>query len=90
MRLDTDVEFIYNKLMRKEKQMRDYEKTLQVICAELFAEQGKNAVFEFVKQHHRELDWYFCGQCKSECPATSSQVCLVCGANIFDEDTEIF
>jgi len=59
---------------------------LQKLCAELVVEQGKNAVFDFVKQNHRELSWYFCLECKSECPATSNQVCLVCGANIFDED----
>ena len=85
-RLDMGYVSIYNEVMRKEKQMRDYEKALQRFCAELFAEQGKNAVFEFVKQNHRELSWYFCRQCESECPATSTQVCLVCGANIFDED----
>jgi hypothetical protein len=77
---------VYNKVMRKEELMHEYEKTLQKLCAELVVEQGKNAVFDFVKQNHRELSWYFCLECKSECPATSNQVCLVCGANIFDED----
>lgn len=66
--------------------MHEYEKTLQTTCAYLLAERGKNAVFEFVKQNYRELTWYFCRECESECPATSNQVCLVCGANIFDED----